>query len=111
MDNNLKKKNNFIQVLQEKIHDFSKEYKRKIDVLENNNNQSHIQIEQLFKERDQLMRQNSELTMGINKLNDKVKYTFFMFNRKNNEFKNIIYSYKNKINEYKNKIILLKKKN
>ena len=110
LKNNSKYKDTIIKSLREQIHNFSNEYNRQISSLEKNNIQSQSQIEQLFKERDLLMKQNNELTMGINELNDKVKATLIMFNKKNDEFKNTIHYYKNKNNEYKNKIILLKRK-
>ena len=48
--------------------------------------------------------------MAINKLNNKVKDTFVIFNKKSNEFNNAVQVYKNKINEYKRKVIILKRK-
>ena len=110
LNNNLKSKDNIIQMIKEKIHYFYNEYNKQISALERNNNQSQLQIEQLFKERDELLGQNAELTMVINDLNDKINDAFYTFKRKRNEFNIIIQSYKDKIIEYKRKVILLKRK-
>lgn len=81
--------------MDEKIRTFSNEYNRQINLFEKNNDQSQLQVQQLFKEREQLIKENNELNMGINKIDEKVKGYLMMFNNKNQKYYNTINSYKN----------------
>lgn len=96
--------------MDEKIRTFSNEYNRQINLFEKNNDQSQLQVQQLFKEREQLIKENNELNMGINKIDEKVKGYLMMFNNKNQKYYNTINSYKKKLKEYKTKIVILKRR-
>ena len=106
----LKNRDNIIEKLNKKINFLTNDYNRKINSLRTNNTHNQPHIDQLQRERDQLLQQNTELTTGINQLNEKVKDTFMMFNEKKNEFKKVIQNYKEKLKEYKTKIVTLKRK-
>ena len=86
----------------------------KINELENsknfNNNQDENQISDLKLRNDILLKQNKELILGIESLNEKIKEISIMIQKKNKKYNNQIYTYKSKLSEYKRKIILLKRR-
>ena len=98
----LKNKFNYIVNLKDKISEFKKEYHRQIDTFQKDNNQTQSQINQLFFERDQLIKENSEMKNELNKLNYLITY---QKSESNDRMKKI---YEDKLSEYKNKIIILK---
>ena len=75
-----------------------------------NNNQDENQISDLKLRNDILLKQNKELILGIESLNEKIKEISIMIQKKNKKYNNQIYTYKSKLSEYKRKIILLKRR-
>ena len=105
----LKNKDNYIVNLNNKISLFKKEYNRQIDTFHKDNDQTQFLLNQLLFEREQLMKENSELKNGINQLNYKLKEISMFTKMQKSDFNNKMNKmYEDKLDEYKRKIIVLK---
>lgn len=102
----LRSKNNYITSIKDKMISVNEEYEKQIRFFEKMNDQSQSMVEQLFIERDKLIKENTELKNGINRLNNKIKQIIILTENKNN--KDEITYYKSKLKEYKNRIVTLK---
>jgi chromosome segregation ATPase len=114
MKQEIAKKNNIINALNNKITQFNADYNKKLLELkqssDENINQTQEQVEQLIIERDELLRKNESLTKGLMQFNEKVNEVNLIYNQKLEFFNKSTLSYNEKIKEYKLKIISLKKK-
>ena len=90
----LKNKDNFIINLNDKISEFNNEYNRQISTFHKDKNQTQSLLNQLFFERDRLVKENSDLKNAISQLNYKVKEISMII-----QYKNKIVILKNRINE------------
>jgi hypothetical protein len=107
---NSKYKDEIIKNLNDKMISFKNEYNGLINSLENDYNQSQLQVQHLFSENEKLMKENNDMEMGIKMMNEKVKDSLIMYDNKKNQFIKEVQAYKNKLNEYKIKIITLKRR-
>ena len=105
----LKYKDNYIINMKDKISSFNNEYYRQINTFHKDKGQTQSLLNQLFFERDNLMKENIELKNGINQLNNKLKEIsmFIQYQKFENKDK-IQKMYEDKLAEYKDKIIILK---
>lgn len=106
---NLKNKDNYIINLNDKISEFNNEYNRQINTFHKDKNQTQSLLNQLFFERDRLVKENTDLKNAISQLNYKVKEISMIIqykNSQNNDKMKIMYE--DKLKEYKNKIVILK---
>ena len=114
MRQEIEKKNQIINSLNQKISLFNKDYSQKLlDLKQNSNeniNQTQEQVEQLIIERDELLLKNENLTKGLLQFNDKVKEVNAIYNRKIEYFNKTMTSAQEKIKEYNNTINMLKQK-
>ena len=110
----LKSKNRILKESLDNKEKIIQALNNKINELENsknfNNNQDENQISDLKLRNDILLKQNKELILGIESLNEKIKEINIMIQKKNKKYNNQIYTYKSKLSEYKRKIILLKRR-
>ena len=105
----LKNKDNYIINLNDKISEFNNEYNRQINTFHKDKNQTQSLLNQLFFERDRLVKENTDLKNAISQLNYKVKEISMIIqykNSQNNDKMKIMYE--DKLKEYKNKIVILK---
>ena len=105
----LKNKDNYIINLNEKISEFNNEYNRQINTFHKDKNQTQSLMNQLFFERDRLVKENTDLKNAISQLNYKVEEISMIIqykNSQNNDKMKIMYE--DKLKEYKNKIVILK---
>ena len=105
----LKNKDNYIINLNAKISEFNNEYNRQINTFHKDKNQTQSLMNQLFFERDRLVKENTDLKNAISQLNFKVKEISMIIqykNSQNNDKMKIMYE--DKLKEYKNKIVILK---
>ena len=105
----LKNKDNYIINLNDKISEFNNEYNRQINTFHKDKNQTQSLLNQLFFERDRLVKENTDLKNAISQLNFKVKEISMIIqykNSQNNDKMKIMYE--DKLKEYKNKIVILK---
>ena len=107
---NSKYKDEIIKNLNNKMISFKNEYNGIINSLENDYNQSQLQVQHLFSENEKLMKENNDMEMGIKMMNEKVKDSLIMYDNKKKQFTKEIQAYKNKLKEYKIKIITLKRR-
>ena len=110
----LKSKNRILKESLDNKEKIIQALNNKINEMENsknfNNNQDENQISDLKLRNDILLKQNKELILGIESLNEKIKEINIMIQKKNKKYNNQIYTYKSKLSEYKRKIILLKRR-
>ena len=110
----LKSKNRILKESLDNKEKIIQALNNKINEMENsknfNNNQDENQISDLKLRNDILLKQNKELILGIESLNEKIKEISIMIQKKNKKYNNQIYTYKSKLSEYKRKIILLKRR-
>ena len=105
----LKNKDNFIINLNDKISEFNNEYNRQISSFHKDKNQTQSLLNQLFFERDRLVKENSDLKNAISQLNYKVKEISMIIQYKNTQNNDKMKTmYEDKLKEYKNKIVILK---
>ena len=105
----LKKKDNCIISLSNKISEFNKEYNKQMNNFYKGNDQTQTILNQLFFEREQLINENRELKDIINQLNCKINDSSMMnkyYQSDNND--KIIKMYEDKLEDYKRKVITLK---
>ena len=110
----LKSKNRILKESLDNKEKIIQALNNKINEMENsknfNNNQDENPISDLKLRNDILLKQNKELILGIESLNEKIKEINIMIQKKNKKYNNQIYTYKSKLSEYKRKIILLKRR-
>ena len=105
----LKNKDNYIINLNEKISEFNNEYNRQINTFHKDKNQTQSLMNQLFFERDRLVKENTDLKNAISQLNYKVKEISMIIQYKNSQNNDKMKTmYEDKLKEYKNKIVILK---
>jgi len=105
----LKNKDNFIINLNDKISEFNNEYNRQISSFHKDKNQTQSLLNQLFFERDRLVKENSDLKNAISQLNYKVKEISMIIQYKNSQTTDRLKKiYEDKLKEYKEKIVILK---
>ena len=105
----LKNKDNYIINLNEKISEFNNEYNRQINTFHKDKNQTQSLMNQLFFERDRLVKENTDLKNAISQLNFKVKEISMIIQYKNSQNNDKMKTmYEDKLKEYKNKIVILK---
>ena len=105
----LKNKDNYIINLNEKISQFNNEYNRQINTFHKDKNQTQSLMNQLFFERDRLVKENTDLKNAISQLNYKVKEISMIIQYKNTQNNDKMKTmYEDKLKEYKNKIVILK---
>ena len=105
----LKNKDNYIINLNEKISEFNNEYNRQINTFHKDKNQTQSLLNQLFFERDRLVKENTDLKNAISQLNYKVKEISMIIQYKNTQNNDKMKTmYEDKLKEYKNKIVILK---
>ena len=105
----LKNKDNFIINLNDKISEFNNEYNRQISSFHKDKNQTQSLLNQLFFERDRLVKENSDLKNAISQLNYKVKEISMIIQYKNSQTTDRMKKiYEDKLKEYKEKIVILK---
>ena len=105
----LKNKDNYIINLNEKISEFNNEYNRQINTFHKDKNQTQSLMNQLFFERDRLVKENTDLKNAISQLNYKVKEISMIIQYKNTQNNDKMKTmYEDKLKEYKNKIVILK---
>ena len=105
----LKNKDNYIINLNEKISEFNNEYNRQINTFHKDKNQTQSLLNQLFFERDRLVKENTDLKNAISQLNFKVKEISMIIQYKNSQNNDKMKTmYEDKLKEYKNKIVILK---
>ena len=108
----LKKKDNYILSLKDKITAFNKEYNKQINNFSTDNDQKQSCLDQLFFERDQLIKENQELRDRLNQVNYKLNEFSVMNKMYKTEYHNdkVKQMYEDKLEEYKRKIIILKQR-
>ena len=105
----LKNKDNYIINLNDKISEFNNEYNRQINTFHKDKNQTQSLLNQLFFERDRLVKENTDLKNAISQLNFKVKEISMIIQYKNSQNNDKMKTmYEDKLKEYKNKIVILK---
>ena len=105
----LKNKDNYIINLNDKISEFNNEYNRQINTFHKDKNQTQSLLNQLFFERDRLVKENTDLKNAISQLNYKVKEISMIIQYKNTQNNDKMKTmYEDKLKEYKNKIVILK---
>ena len=105
----LKNKDNYIINLNDKISEFNNEYNRQINTFHKDKNQTQSLMNQLFFERDRLVKENTDLKNAISQLNYKVKEISMIIQYKNSQNNDKMKTmYEDKLKEYKNKIVILK---
>ena len=105
----LKNKDNYIINLNDKISEFNNEYNRQINTFHKDKNQTQSLLNQLFFERDRLVKENTDLKNAISQLNYKVKEISMIIQYKNSQNNDKMKTmYEDKLKEYKNKIVILK---
>ena len=105
----LKNKDNYIINLNDKISEFNNEYNRQINTFHKDKNQTQSLMNQLFFERDRLVKENTDLKNAISQLNFKVKEISMIIQYKNSQNNDKMKTmYEDKLKEYKNKIVILK---
>ena len=105
----LKNKDNYIINLNDKISEFNNEYNRQINTFHKDKNQTQSLLNQLFFERDRLVKENTDLKNAISQLNYKVKEISMIIQHKNSQNNDKMkIMYEDKLKEYKNKIVILK---
>ena len=105
----LKNKDNYIINLNDKISEFNNEYNRQINTFHKDKNQTQSLMNQLFFERDRLVKENTDLKNAISQLNYKVKEISMIIQYKNTQNNDKMKTmYEDKLKEYKNKIVILK---
>ena len=105
----LKNKDNYIINLNDKISEFNNEYNRQINTFHKDKNQTQSLLNQLFFERDRLVKENTDLKNAISQLNYKVKEISMIIQYKNSQTTDRMKKiYEDKLKEYKEKIVILK---
>ena len=107
----LKNKDNFILSLKDKITAFNKEYNKQMNNFSKDNEQKQSCLDQLFFERDQLVKENQELKDRLNQVNYKLNEFSVMNKMYKTEYNDKVKQmYEDKLEEYKRKIIILKQR-
>ena len=107
----LKNKDNYILSLKDKITEFNKEYNKQINNFSKDNEQKQSCLDQLFFEREQLVKENQELKDRLNQVNYKLNEFSVMNKMYKTEYNDKVKQmYEDKLEEYKRKIIILKQR-
>ena len=110
LQKNLAQKDDIINSLNKKIIELEGNFDLKCIEMQQVATEQETQIEQLIKEKSELIKNNEKLSNGLMQFDSKVKEANLIFINKTDFYDKSLTMFKSKIKEYKNKIILLKKK-